>query len=832
MADLDFPHLFLPTGPDAIDYRNPAGGGGEFDLPGGRQRQAHADRLRGALDEAWSQAATERGERRGVALPTKDGAYLELESAPGFDLRTTSLEDRGAGIELLNVRDSHNENGDPITRATIYIPSGKHVRLINKIQRYRDENTASDKPKNQKLVESIEAIRRAVLQSFWYDPIDFLPTSEARAWCEVWLIATGTMREGVETAFRDTAANLDVPTQGGAIHFVERTVVLAHATSDELEELLAASPHIAEFRRGKETTAFWTELPNADQAAWVDTLVPRLSVSPDTQISVCVIDTGVNNGHPLLAPIMDDGQCDSVEAEWGTTDDHGHGTGMVGTVAFGEDLAFLLHTDTPVTLAHRVESVKLIRQPGEQADPRLHGERTLQAMARGTLIDPDARRVFCLAVTSEDGRDQGRPSSWSGAIDNAIFGTDDDQPKLCVIAGGNVRDPSEWQAYPDANFTISIHDPGQAWNALTVGAFTSLDHIENPELAANYTPLASAGQISPYSTSSRTWATEQRWPNKPDIVLEGGNVAVDASGFGSQFDDLSLLTTGHRPQDALLGANFATSGAAGLAAQLCGRLWDAYPNAWPETIRGLLVHSAAWPEAMVAQLTSPDANATANMANLLRMAGYGVPDFGRALQSAASSLTLIAEQEIQPFEEAASSNRAKDMHLYRLPWPVGAIDDLPADAPVRIDVTLSYFVEPAPGEKGWRDKYKYRSHGLDFNIKKPTESDDDFVTRLNRAARDDDGDYGGSSVSWAIGSQKGRSHGSIHRDWVTMPAIEARECNLLGIFPRSGWWKERPHLGRVEANARYSLIVSVTTQSQEIDLYTPIAQFIASQIET
>jgi hypothetical protein len=151
---------------------------------------------------------------------------------------------------------------------------------------------------------------------------------------------------------------------------------------------------------------------------------------------------------------------------------------------------------------------------------------------------------------------------------------------------------------------------------------------------------------------------------------------------------------------------------------------------------------------------------------------------------------------------------------------------------VRIDVTLSYFVEPAPGEKGWRDKYKYRSHGLDFNIKKPTESDDEFVTRLNSAARDDDGDYGGSSVSWAIGSQKGRSHGSIHRDWVTMPAIEARECNLLGIFPRSGWWKERPHLGRVEANARYSLIVSVTTQSQEIDLYTPIAQLIASQIET
>ena len=836
MADLQYPHLFLPDAPESLGYQNPAGGGGDFELPRNRQRRSHADRLRRALDDAWAQSMQERTQRQGVSLPTKDGAYIELESAPGFDLRTASLEDRGAGIELLTVRDATNDDGERVTRATIYIPNGKHTRLINKIQRYRDENTVNDRPKNQKLIESIDAIRRAVLQSFWYDPVEFIPNAGGSAWCEVWLIATEATRVAVEGQFRETAEVLGIPVQHGAIHFIERTVVLVRATSAELDNLLAASPHIAEFRRGKETAAFWIELPNADQAQWVEGLAPRLSVSADARVSVCVLDTGVNNGHPLLAPLIDGDRCDSVDAAWGTADDHGHGTGMCGTVAFADRLPNHLQTDTDVELPYRIESVKLIPRPGEHNDPRLYGERTLQAFSRGALFDPRANRLFCLAITSEDGRDQGRPSSWSGAIDNAAFGAEGGDQKLCIVSAGNVVEPTEWQHYPDANFSNSIHDPGQAWNALTVGAVTFLEHIEDPEIASAYTPLAREGQISPFSTSSRTWASEQRWPNKPDIVLEGGNVGVDAGGFTSQFDDLALLTVGHRPQQSLLNANFATSAAAGLASEMCARLWDAYPQAWPETIRGLMVHAAEWPDALKAQLTSEASTATENMANLLRVAGYGIPNYSRALQSARSSLTLIAQETIQPFEDAASSNRAKDMHLFKLPWPTEALNDLPDATSVKIDITLSYFVEPAPGEKGWRDKYKYRSHGLDFNIKKPTEEEEEFVLRLNKAAREDDGDYRGSSVNWAIGTQKGRPHGSVHRDWVTLPAVEAKECNLVGVFPRSGWWKERPHLGRVGAAARYSLIVSLSTPVEEIgaevDIYTPVAQTVTALIET
>ena len=62
-----------------------------------------------------------------------------------------------------------------------------------------------------------------------------------------------------------------------------------------------------------------------------------------------------------------------------------------------------------------------------------------------------------------------RPSSWSAAVDKVVAGADDGHRRLMCIAAGNV-DPDNFTTYPDSNITDSIHDPGQSWNAVTVGA--------------------------------------------------------------------------------------------------------------------------------------------------------------------------------------------------------------------------------------------------------------------------------------------------------------------------------------------------------------------------
>ena len=76
------------------------------------------------------------------------------------------------------------------------------------------------------------------------------------------------------------------------------------------------------------------------------------------------------------------------------------------------------------------------------------------------------------------------------------------------------------------------------------------------------------------------------------------------------------------------------------------------------------------------------------------------------------------------------------MHLYRLPWPEDVLRDL-GEISVRMRVTLSYFIEPSPGEVGWQDRYRYASHALRFELNGPGESEAESLQRVNRKARED-----------------------------------------------------------------------------------------------
>lgn len=56
----------------------------------------------------------------------------------------------------------------------------------------------------------------------------------------------------------------------------------------------------------------------------------------------------------------------------------------------------------------------------------------------------------------------------------------------------------------------------------------------------------------------------------------------------------------------------------------------------------------------------------------------------------------------------------------------------------------------------------------------------------------------------------------------TSTAAALAEQNTLLVMPEGGWWKYRKHLNRGNQKARYALIVSLETESQELDIYTPI----------
>jgi hypothetical protein len=137
-------------------------------------------------------------------------------------------------------------------------------------------------------------------------------------------------------------------------------------------------------------------------------------------------------------------------------------------------------------------------------------------------------RVFTSAVTSDDERDRGRPSAWSSTVDRLASDYDGNGefPRLFVLCAGNTQDAQSGTPIPPA-WVRGIRDPGQAWNALTVGAYTEKVTITEPD-AQGLVPVAPSGGLSPYTRTSNGWASA--WPLKPDVVFEGGNAGKDALG--------------------------------------------------------------------------------------------------------------------------------------------------------------------------------------------------------------------------------------------------------------------------------------------------------------
>jgi len=831
MTNNKLKHLHINGPTDRINFTSKQQRGPERSIPS-RITNNHGSFLRNRLDTAWREAENEFL----VSHNERNGVYLEFRSAPGFDLVIESLEDfRSKQIRLCNVRlekeiivnhESGNEEEREVTYVTVYVANEKRHFFFKKIEEYLAGHDENKKPKNADLLNGIEDLRKALLiDSFWTDDKNLIPGDNAE-WCEVWL--RGESLEIVQK-FETFLKSKDVSYKENHIKFPERFVKLVKVSRNQLEMLTRNCDDIAEYRRAKETASFFTEMPPREQAEWVDDLLKRLIVNKSS-VSICILDTGINNGHPLLNQVLHSSDCHSVNPIWGTDDHKGHGTLIAGLAAYG-DLKRHLESTEPVEINHVLESVKILPRTG-QNDPELWGDVTAQGISKAEIQAPLRKRIISMSITSEDARDRGRPTSWSGAVDQLACGLSD-EARLIILSGGNVTDFNQISNYPDSQISDSIHDPSQSWNSLTVGAYTQLTDLTDPTLNG-FVPLAQNNQLSPFSTTSLTW--EDKWPIKPDVVFEGGNMAVDTNGFSTECEDMSVVSTFYKPVERLFESFRMTSASTAQAANFAAKIQTLYPEYWPETIRALMVHSAEWPDELKRQFAR-DSSKT-EMKNVLRACGYGVPNLERALYCTTNSLTLIAEAEIQPYEiQTVSYNgspqkvyKTKDMHLYDLPWPKGVLENLGATL-VKMRITLSYFIEPGPGEVGWKNRYRYASHALRFDLNSPSESRSEFIKRINVAARDDnEGHPGTSSPSgyWTLGQV--RDKGSIHSDIWEGTAADLAASNLIAIYPRIGWWRERSHLGKVESLTRYSLIVSIYTPEQEVDIYTPVAQQVGVSI--
>jgi subtilase family protein len=779
----------------------------------------------GALEDVDAErAAVDFDEKELRAL----GSVVVLEGAdPSYPLRLQSLERLSRHTKkpklpmwlLLSVVPADTEDGEG-ERATIWINDAYRQAFLGLFERYISTTGGEGNPYNGELVSNIGRIRRAVLEDLWQS--EGAPPQTGRHWWELWLRRTD---DGLDL-LRAYAATRNLRLVERALRLTDRTVVWVESDWDGLQALPFTSIPLAEIRK-PEFVQTIEDLDLPDQEQLADDLSNRLQLADDTAPAVCHLDSGVRRSHALISGSLSAADVHSV-VPGPIGDTRNHGTPMAGLGLLGP-LDDPLLTASVLRLRHRLESVKILPDSDQDAhDPLAYGLVTAEAVSMPEAT-ASRSRVFCMPITTRSER-PGEPTLWSASVDALAAGVDiaasaegisllgapdPDASRLFLISAGNVDDfAADYLAACDL---AAVEDPAQSWNALTVGAHTDLDDLPTDPTFSGWGVLGSRGDLSPHSRTSVTFP-RRSWPLKPDICMEGGNVLTDgAEDFHERHPLLSVRTTDARDDHALGSAN-ATSAATAQAARLAALTQATYPAYWPETIRGLLVHAADWTPPMRGRIDSAP-NKTEKL-SLLRRYGWGVPTEDRVLASARNAVTMVAQDEFVPFQ--GIDFNARHLRLHTLPWPIETLQELGA-ADVSLKVTLSYFVEPNAARRGWRRRYAYPSHALRFELRGPAETTDQFLARVNREAQreEDEARPSGGTSNWVVGPSQ-RNLGSLHQDiWEGSGAALAK-VGVLAVHPVGGWWKNSRHPDRVDLPVRYSLIVSLRTEEQDVDLYTPV----------
>ncbi len=345
-------HILVTNPPRAEAFTTRRSGRAKaFQRPANRAQ--HARHLTVALNRAVEQGVLGRRQAE-QAEQGRAGILVAFQAPQGVELNLKSLENKRAGIEVRDVTWLAAQDEQTfIETATVFIPEESVAHFLGKFDQYATQDTTRGHPKNRDLVDRIAAIDLALLRALWTDAPEDFPTDDTPLWWEVWLRSHGNGHEiqRLETFARQAGIRV------GARHltFHDRTVCLVLATARQLDASLNVLGDLAELRKAKPASAFFLDLTPMEQGLWADDLTARLTPPEGDAPAVCLLDTGVTQAHPLIAPGLAVEDATAVDAAWGSHDNGGgaqqagHGTAMAGLALHG-DLAPVLESTRVVVL--------------------------------------------------------------------------------------------------------------------------------------------------------------------------------------------------------------------------------------------------------------------------------------------------------------------------------------------------------------------------------------------------------------------------------------------------------------------------------------------------
>lgn len=390
---------------------------------------------------------------------------------------------------------------------------------------------------------------------------------------------------------------------------------------------------------------------------------PEVVAPPEDNCGILVIDSGVQRGHPLIAPVLGETEVfPDVKREFikgGADDVNGHGTNVAGIAIYGNvENCIKKRSFEPTAwlFSARVTNEK------NAYDEDLLVETQLDQAIRAFVEQYPNCKVINISLGNADQiyREGLKQFRLAAKIDEIAY---DYQHKniVFVISAGNAfyeeakSDEQLRTDYPNYLLKKSarIIDPATSAIAITVGSLSlGRGSITEPSDVRRQAIAKLPGYPSPFTRTG--FGVDGMI--KPDVVDFGGDVVInlkykeglDLPKSKLQLPDsvagVSVVTLSKDLKSSLFQICSGTSFAAPRVANLAAQLFTKYPDASSNLIRALIVNSALLPKEIPPQFQcnkkqSQSIN-TKQIKKQLAIYGYGQADLERAMYSAENYVVL------------------------------------------------------------------------------------------------------------------------------------------------------------------------------------------------
>lgn len=528
-------------------------------------------------------------------------------------------------------------------------------------------------------------------------------------------------------------------------------------------------------------------------------------LSPDKNAPiVCVIDSGIQEGHKFLKPaILQDRSLSFVdkETQFDNYLPNGHGTRVAGKILYPEGL----NLDGEYKLPCWIQNSKILNKDN-QLPQNEHPASLVKEIVNSHF---DTIKIYNQSINASAPCRTKHMSSWASEIDLLSYKYD----VLFIQSAGNIHTETSKAIpfsgiknylvnnnnYPDYLYkekSSRISNPAQSMFALTVGSIASGEYFDK------ITGEKSLEQKDYPSSFSRTgfglWGSI-----KPDVVEYGGGYVKSNDNNLTLKEETSielirLSPPGPAYAKDMIGTSFSTPKVSYIASEI----QKLFPNQTALLYKALIVHSAEWP-AWTKDLPNSD------KLQFFKSMGYGVPNLNNALNNNEYKITFTTDQRM--------AIKVKEAHMYYIPIP--EILRTPGqEKDIKVTVTLAYTAKP---RRTRMYKKGYLSSWLEWDTCKPGEPIDNFK---NRFFADGSNHTNYSNEPWYLASKsidgviKGisRNDSTLQKDWRLIKSYNLPEKFAIGIKSHQGWDKD-PF-----SKAYYSLVVSFEAINKDIEIYESI----------